>query len=200
MEQKHGTMVADDVQREADMTAEIARLELLEDGHDLPELADSMEEADARATASTYLRVMAGIEREHGANAAEHKNLVAYYKNRHDERQTQLGRRAGYMRDMLEKLFGFMTVAGKSKSLNLLGGRVGMRAQPDELVVESDDAVIEWALRLNNPTTAFVKVKHTLDRKALWAYMNAPDADYGLPPNVTHKARPDEFYATPAKD
>ncbi len=68
----------------------ILRQEMAEDGYDLPELADTMEEADARATASTYLFALRNIKRDLDANDAEFTVLQDYNRNRHVERQTGL--------------------------------------------------------------------------------------------------------------
>lgn len=174
----------------------VVRHGLLEDGYDLPELADTMEEADARATASTYLRVSGLIVREQLANSAEHRTLIAYYQRKHDERQHQLDSRINYLGGVLKRLFGFMTVTGKKKSLNLLGGRVGMRAKQDELVIDDDEAVITWAVNKGH-ASGLTNVKRTVDRKALRAYMEKPSQISGLPPGVSLKERPDEFYAKP---
>ncbi len=168
------------------------RQELLEEGVDLPELADTMEEADARATASTYLYALRNVERELDANNAEHKTLVEYYAHRHTERQITLDRQAGYLQGVLKGLFGFMHT-GKKKSLNLLGGRVGMRAQTDELLVEDDAAVIQWAN--DHGVEALVRVKTSVDRTGLRRHLQEQTDP---PPGVKLEERPDVFFATPA--
>ena len=169
------------------------RQDLLDDGVDLPELAATMEEATARAAASTYLYALRNVEREFGANDAEHKTLLEYYRTRHTERQIALERRTAYLRSVLEGLFGFMKVTGKKKSLNLLGGRLGMRAQQQELTVEDDDVVIRWARDLG--VEALVRVKTSLDRTGLRRHMKEQTDP---PPGVTLNERPDVFFATPA--
>ena len=176
---------------------------LAEAGFDLPELADTMEEADARATASTYLFALRNIKRDLDANDAEFTVLQDYNRNRHVERQTGLIRQVEYLGGVIEKLFGFMTVTGKKKSLNLVGGRVGMRGQTDELVVDNDEAVIVWAKE--KEFTALVRTKPVLDRKALRMYMvegavATDKATFPAPPGVELKERPDVFFATPATD
>ena len=169
------------------------RQDLLDDGVDLPELADTMQEATARAAASTYLFALRNIKRDHDANDAEFTVLQDYNRNRHVERQSTLIRRMDYVRGVLEGLFGFMEVTGKKKSLNLLGGRLGMRSQQEELVVEDDDVVIRWARDLG--VEALVRVKASLDRTGLRRHMKEQTDP---PPGVTLNERPDVFFATPA--
>ncbi len=106
-----------------------------------------------------------------------------------------------YLGGVIEKLFGFMTVTGKKKSLNLVGGRVGMRGQTDELVVEDDEVVVVWAKE--KEFTALVRTKPVLDRKALRIYVvegavATDKATFPAPPGVELKERPDVFFATPA--
>ena len=163
---------------------------------DLPELADTMQEATARAAATRYLFALRNVGRELCANDAEHKTLIEDYGTRHTERQATLDKKTDYLRGVLEGLFGFMEVTGKKKSLNLLGGRLGMRSQTDELVVDDDAAVIEWSQKQGFPS--LIKTKATVDRKALRAYAAAPSTISGSPPGVTLNERPDVFFATPA--
>ncbi len=181
----------------------IVRLELAENGHDLPELADTMEEADARVAASRFLGAMRGVQKEWGANEAEYMTLADFQRRRHDGRQGPLERQLEWLHGAVKTLFGFMRPSGKKKSLNLIGGRVGMRAQTDELVVEDEDEVIAW-VQANQVTTIkpIVRIKLVLDRTALRAYMEAHAKEPRLPtpPGTTLKARDDQFYATPAKD
>jgi hypothetical protein len=173
------------------------RAELAQDGFDLPELADTMEEADARATASTYLFALRGVGRQIEANDAEFTVLQNFNQARHIERQDGLIRQKAYLRGVVHTLFGFMHT-GKKKSLNLIGGRVGMRAQTDELVVEDDEAVIAWAKehRLGD----LVRIKYVVDRSGLRKYVDGSiAADFGPPPGVKLEQRDDQFYATPAE-
>lgn len=175
------------------------RAELAEDGYDLPELADTMEEEVARATASTFLFALRGVGRQIEANDAEFTVLQDYNRARHVERQGGLIRQTEYLRNVIRTLWGFMRPAAKKKSLNLIGGRVGMRAQQEELVVEDDNAVIAWAKE--HQLGDLVRIKYVVDRSGLRKYVDGSlAADFGPPPGVTLKARPDEFYATPAKD
>ena len=182
----------------------VERQELVEDGYDLPELADSMEEAYARASASSYLFALRNVERDVDANDAEFSVLQDFNRRRHVARQETLLGKVQYLRDSIRTLFGFMTVTGKKKSLNLLGGRVGMRAKQDGMVVDDVGAVIEWAQK--HGFTDLVKMKPTLDLKALRTHIVAQrmdpgiDPEYEPPPGVTLKSRPDEFFATPATD
>ena len=187
--------------QEGQLVGTYMRNELAEAGFDLPELADTMEEADARATASTYLFALRNIKRDLDANDAEFTVLQDYNRNRHVERQTGLIRQVEYLGGVIEKLFGFMTVTGKKKSLNLVGGRVGMRGQTDELMVDNDEAVVVWAKE--KEFTALVRTKPVLDRKALRMYMvegavATDKATFPAPPGVELKERPDVFFATPA--
>lgn len=176
--------------------------ELVEE-FDLPELADTMEEADARAAASTFLFALRNVQRDLDANDAEFTVLQDFNRARHVRRQGGLISQIEYLRGVVKTLFRFMRPSGKKKSLSLIGGRVGMRAQTDELVVEDDEAVVAW-VQANQVTTAepLVKVKLVLDRTALRAYMEsrAEEPDLPAPPGVKLEARPDKFYATPAKD
>ncbi len=172
------------------------RQDLLDDGVDLPELADTFEEADARATATTYLFALRNIKRDLDANDAEFTVLQDYNRNRHVERQQGLIGKMDYLHGVIEKLFGFMTVTGKKKSLNLIGGRVGMRGQQDELVVEDDDKLIEWVCEQKLP--GLVKTKLTVDRKGVREYVNMRDGAFTALPGVTLNERPDVFFATPA--
>ena len=172
------------------------RQELLQDGVDLPDLADTMEEATARAAADTYLFALRNIARDIKANDAEFATLQDYNRNRHGERQGVLIRQTDYLRGVLEGLFGFMHT-GKKKSLNLLGGRLGMRAQQDELVVEDDDALVDWVRQ--QAITGIVKTKYALDRKAVREYVKVHDGAFTALPGVTLNERPDVFFATPAE-
>ncbi len=177
------------------------REELAQEGVDLPELADTMEEADARATASTYLFALRNVKRDLDANDAEFTVLQDYNRKRHVGRQRGLIAQMDYLRGTIEDLFGFMTMTGKKKSLNLVGGRVGMRGQTDELVVEDDEAVIAWAKE--REIKGIYKTKVALDKKGLRIFMGAskehPDKDLvPPPPGVRLDSRPDVFYATPA--
>ena len=185
-----------------DVAEDTLRLELADDGYDLPELADTMDEVNARAAASTFLFALRGVERQMAANDSEFLVLQGFNQARHVTRQSGLIRSLKYLRGVIETLFGFMST-GKKKSLNLIGGRVGMRAQTEELVVEDDAAVIAWA-KLNG-FEAIVRFTEAVDRKALRTYMvegavGTSKATFPSPPGVTLEARPDEFYATPAKD
>ena len=188
------TPIEIDAHIETDEAAEV-RQDLLDDGIDLPELADTMEEADARAAADTYLFALRSIKRDIDANDAEFTVLQEYNQNRHVERQSVLLRRTEYLSRVLEGLFGFMHT-GKKKSLNLLGGRLGMRAQQDDLVVEDDAAVIEWVRERGWP--GLVKKKITLDRKGVREYAKTHDGAFTALPGVTLNERPDVFFATPA--
>ena len=172
--------------------------------YDLPELSETLDEADARVAASRYLGAMRAVEAEHGANEDEYKTLAAFQQRRHDKRQGPLVRQLIWLDEAVKTLFvGFMRPTGKKKSLNLIGGRVGMRAQTDELVVDHVDAVIAWAKEKN--FTALVRTKPTLDRTALRTFMiegavGTPKATFPSPPGCRLEKRPDQFYATPAKD
>ena len=191
-----GMMLEDDIQTEAEARQEF----------DLPELADTMEEADARLTATRYLTALKLVEYEMGANDAELRVTLAYYKERNAGIQGTLGRQQSFLRSAIRTLFGFMRPAGKKKSLNLLGGRVGMRGKQDELIVEDDDAVIAWAKE--HHVKAVVRTKPAVDRKALRTWLIAYAADphrddpqkISPPPGVRLEERDDEFFATPAND
>ena len=169
------------------------RAEMLEEGLDLPELADTMQEETARAAASTYLFALRSIKRDIDANDAEFTVLQEYNRNRHVDRQSVLIRRTEYLRGVLLGLFGFMRPTGKKKSLNLLGGCVGMRAQQDELVVEDDTAVVQWAEY--HGVQALMRVQKSLNRTELRRHMKEQTDP---PPGVTLNERPDVFFATPA--
>ncbi len=170
---------------------------------DLPELADTMEDADARVATSRYLGAMRNVQSEWGANEAEYKTLAAFERRRQDERQGPLERQLDWLHGAVKTLFGFMRPSGKKKSLNLIAGRVGMRAQTDELVVDDDDAVIAYAKehRLGD----LVRITYAVNRKCVRAHLESltPEqrADPELsPPGCRLEKRPDQFYATPATD
>ena len=175
--------------------------ELVDAGYDLPELADTMEEADARAVASTYLFVLRNIKRDIDANDAEFTVLQDFNRARQVQRQHGLIAQMEYLSGAIKALFGFMTVTGKKKSLNLIGGRVGMRAQTDELVVEDEEAVIAWARQ--HKIAGIINTRFTVDRKGLRIYVAAQqqlDEDartISPPPGVKLEQRDDQFYATP---
>jgi hypothetical protein len=173
----------------------------MEAEYDLPELADTMEEADARVAASRYLGAMRNVQGELVANEAEYRTLAAFQQRRHDERQGPLERQVDWLHQAVKTLFGFMHT-GKKKSLNLIGGRVGMRSQTAELVVDDDGEVIAWALESPDYYGGVIKMKPQIDRKALRAHICEPERDPSIPmpPGVRLEARPDQFYATPAKD
>ncbi|MHC4715429.1 MAG: host-nuclease inhibitor Gam family protein [Planctomycetota bacterium] len=168
---------------------------------DLPELADTMEEAEARAAASRYLGAMRGVQAEHRANEDEYKALKAFQEKRHGERQGVLERQIDWLHEAVRTLFGFMTLPPKKKSLNLLGGRVGERAQQPELIIDDDEAVIAWAQE-TDATADLIKRTPSVDRKQLRTYMEQCKQDPALPapPGVELKERPDQFYAAPATD
>ena len=187
-------MTATGVNTPASPVEEIdVRQDLLDDGVDLPELADTMQEATARAAATRYLFALRNVGRELSANDAEHKTLLEYYGTRHDERQATLDKKTDYLRGVLEGLFGVMEVTGKKKSLNLLGGRLGLRSQRDELVVDDDAVVMQWAG--DHGVMSLLRVKTTLDRTGLRKHI---EEQTDPPPGVTLNERPDVFFATPA--
>ncbi len=167
---------------------------------DLPELADTMEEADARVSASTLLYVLGKIQGEYDANDAEHKTLQVFQAARHGDRQAQLDAKIDWLTGKLEDLFGMMD-PGKKKSLNLLGGQLGHRKQTDELVVEDDQKVMDWAAEFATEE-GVVRVKFELDRKHLRQYITqeivqpnaAPPA-----PGVSLVERPPLFFAKPQR-
>ena len=169
---------------------------------DLPELAGTMEEADARAMADRYLGAMRNVQADFGANEDEYKTLLAFQQQRHGERQGTLERQINWLHGAIEVLFGFMKLTGKKKSLNLLGGQVGTRGQQDELVVEDDEELIEWAVKYQK--TSLLRISRSIDRKQLRALMeikrDSPAADLVTPPGVSLKEREDVFFATPAGD
>ncbi|KKK85284.1 hypothetical protein LCGC14_2774860, partial [marine sediment metagenome] len=110
----------------------------------LPELADTMEEAEVRAKASTFLTILKAVKKEKSANEAEYRTLLQYQFEDHQMRQDKLTKQMKWLTETLEALFGMMD-PGKKKSLNLLGGTVGTQAQQDELVVKNE-AVVEWGI------------------------------------------------------
>lgn len=194
---------ARDMDRDYD-EAYVARVKSELAEYDLPELAETMEEADARAASSSYLFAMRNIQRELDANDAEFDKLQTFNRQRHVARQKGLIAQKGYLSGAIKKLFSFMTLTGKKKSLNLLGGCVGTRGKPDELVVDDDDEVIVWAQE-NGLDDDLVRTKLAVDRKALRTYMDERRTSRELrevdaPPGVTLEERDDEFYATPATD
>ena len=160
---------------------------------DLPELSDTMEEAEARAKASIFLHVLGHVGKEAAANETEYRNLISYITEQHRDRQRTLERQQDWLTETIKGLFGFMDT-GKKKSLNLLGGTVGMRSRRDELTVEDDAAVIEWAEAGFAPDV--VRIKKEVNRTMLREYasdLSIVDA----PPGVSLTERPDVFYAKP---
>ena len=178
------------------------REDLEAEGYDLPELADSIEEADARAKASTFLGVLRSIESEVDANNAEHRALLDWTKDRHLERQTRLEAQAGWMRRTLEILYHYMHPAKGKKSLALIGGKIGTRAAKDTLEVEDDKALIEWVeADPHNRPVQIIRVKHEVNRAELREYMEAIAERDGIgptPPGVKLESHKDKFFATPA--
>ncbi len=178
------------------------REDLKAEGYDLPELADSIEEADARAKASTFLGVLRSIENEVDANNAEHRALLDWTKDRHMERQTRLESQAGWMRKTLEILYHYMRPAKGKKSLALIGGRIGTKAQRDSLEVEDDTALIEWVQAdPHNRPLQIIRIKHEVNKAELREYMEAIAEKDGIgptPPGVKLESHDDKFFATPA--
>ncbi len=179
------------------------REELTEDGYDLPELASTMEEADARLRASIFLGIMRSIEHQMDENDAECKALVAWTKERHAERQARLDAQKGWVRITLESLYGFMRPPKGKKSLNLIGGKIGTKGQRDTLDVEDDEVVIEWVQAdTRNRPEQVIRTKYEINRVELLGYMEAIAEQDGIgpkPPGVTMGEHPDKFFATPAE-
>ena len=161
---------------------------------DLPEMAETYEDAEARLMSTKLLHVLRGLEGEMSANKAEYDVTMQYFKDQHGDRQEALQNRVDYVTKLIQGLFGFMKVPHKKKSLNLLGGKVGMRARQAELKVEDDKAVIEWALE--GGPQGLVRTKHDIDRTGLRKLVQAGMIS---PPGVTLEERDDEFYAKPAE-
>ena len=160
----------------------------------LPELADTMEEAEARAKASTFLTILKAVEKEKTANDAEYKTLMEYQAEDHKMRQDKLDKQTKWLTETLEGLFGVMD-PGKKKSVNLLGGTVGTQAQQDELVIEDDEEFVVWAQKLLFPSLCQIKTVHSPNRKNLRAYMKTKPKS--PPPGVSLVKRSPVFYARP---
>ena len=176
---------------EAELTDRMVERELKED-YALPELADSLEEAEARGRASTFLRVLGHVQKEQEANKAELATLIEFYTEQHYTRQEKLDRQIAWLKESLEGLFGMMD-KGKKKSLNLLGGTVGHRAQQDELVVKDDEAVVGWVREYGQ--RQLVQTKFEVNRTELRKLMESKS---GLHPyGVQLVERPPVFYARP---
>ncbi|KKK80470.1 hypothetical protein LCGC14_2823160 [marine sediment metagenome] len=178
------------------------REELQADGHDLPELASTMGEADARLRASIFLGIMRSIEHQMDENDAECKALVAWTKERHAERQARLDAQKGWVRMTLESLYGFMRPPKGKKSLNLIGGKIGTRAAKDTLEVEDDKALIEWVQAdTHNRPQQLIRVKYEINMAETREYMEAIAERDGIgptPPGVKLESHKDKFFATPA--
>ncbi len=178
------------------------REDLEAEGYDLPELADSIEEADARAKASTFLGVLRSIESEVDANNAEHRALLDWTKDRHMERQTRLEAQAGWIAKTLEILYHYMRPAKGKKSLALIGGRIGTKAQRDKLVIKDVQALIEWLQAdTHNRPQQLIRVKYEINMAETREYMEAIAERDGIgpaPPGVTLESHEDKFFATPA--
>ena len=157
----------------------------------LPELADTMEEAEARAKASTFLTILKAVKKEKSANEAEYRTLLQYQFEDHQMRQGKLTKQMKWLTETLEALFGMMD-PGKKKSLNLLGGTVGTQAQQDELVVKNEGSVVGWAHERRE--TKLIRTTEHLDRKALREHLNDGSPQ---PPGVSLVERPPVFYARP---
>ncbi len=178
------------------------REDLEAEGYDLPELADSIEEADARAKASVFLGVLRRVEGETEANEAEHKALLDWTKDRHLDRQTRLEAQAGWIAKTLEILYHYMRPAKGKKSLGLIGGKIGTRAQRDTLVIEDEQALIEWlqADTYNRPQQ-LIRIKYEINKAETREYMELIAEKDGIgptPPGVKLETHEDKFFATPA--
>ena len=101
---------------------------------DLPELADTMEDAEARLMASRLLKVLGSLRGESDANKAEYNVTKDFLMNRHVEIENVIEKRIDWVTSSLRHLFDtFMTVPHGKQSLNLLGGRIGTKKQQPEL-------------------------------------------------------------------
>jgi len=174
------------------------REELLNEGLDLPELASTMEDAEARLMATRLLKVLGSLRGESDANAAEYNITKDFLLNRHVERENVLEGQINYVIGKLRYLFDtFMDLPHGKQSLNLLGGRIGTKKQQPELVVESDEDVITWAAENDVPV---YRTKHEVSRPALRKYLQEKKATEIDPPGTQLRERDPKFYATPATD
>ena len=172
------------------MTAEPTVAEEVRAEFDLPELADTLEEADARVEADKRLFILKMIQKERDTNEAEYKALMEHHKEAQESRQAALDGRIAFLTNNIEALFGMMD-PGKKKSLNLLGGTIGHRKQQDELVVEDDMAVIKWF----GSQLPIVRTKYEVDRKLLRSFLESKPPSQPL--GVSLVKRPPVFYARP---
>lgn len=149
---------------------------------ELPELAATADEAHVLALANTYLGVLAGLEREIEANNAELSATIALLRERHDERQRQLGERVIFCHRTLRQVFEAYPPQGKAKSRKLLGGTIGTRTVPARLDVQDEDALLAFVLERGDMEPAVKVVPETrgLDRRGLAAMLK--DATIDLTP------------------
>lgn len=162
---------------------------------DLPELADSYEEAEARLVADRYLRALGGVEGELGANRAELQQVLAFYRDRHEEREAVLQRRRDWLVHQLQALFAFLPLRGKAKSLTLLAGRLGTRTAPARYAIADEQELLAWAREHAPSLISTPPVKERVLVKDLTGWMDPLDP---APPGVERIDAHEEFFADPA--
>lgn len=174
--------------------------ELEQEGYDLPEMGHNMEDAEARMIANRLLKVLGSLNAESDANKDEFKVTRDFFLNRHVARENTIEKQVDWVTFKIKYMFDtFMTVPHGKKSLNLLSGRVGVKKQPDELVIEDDQVVIDWAN--GQPGHKWVlRIKEEVSRTALRKWLSSSESKSIVVPGVSMKERDPKFYATPATD
>lgn len=152
-------------------------------------------ETAARLAADRWLRVLAGLERQHAAAKAEYAAYTAHLALMHEQRIAPLLRAADYARAQLADLFRFIPT-GKAKSVKLLNGTLGTRHHEAHLFVREAAAALGWAkMRAVGAHFWRTKTVESPDREALETYAR----DTGeIPPGCELAPERDDFYATPA--
>lgn len=170
--------------------------------YDLPELADTYEEATARMIANRYLAALAAILMTQNLNEASFRAEVDFLKRRLEEKNAALDRNATWLREQLFKLTKFFTFTGKSKSLTLPYGRVGFRKSRDKVDYIDEAKVRAWAETFA-PETLRTVTEIRLDRarvNALALESTEPHVAMLLDSGAVRVYRgTDEFYVTPTQ-
>lgn len=163
---------------------------------DLPELASSYEEAEARALADRLLKDLKAVRDERGANDAELRSTLEYYVARNSERQEVLSRREGRLLETLQYLYSF-TPPRTGKSVQLLNGRIGTRKRGGKWCIVDPDPLLAWA-KEHTPSLVTVITKETVRHADLVKRLAADEGDaIPQPPGVEWEPEREDFYAEP---
>lgn len=174
----------------------------LREEYDLPELAETYEEAEARAAANRYLLALRRVQRERATAKAELKATIEDLEYRSEQRDAQLAKSEGWLLDQLRQLARFFTFAGK-KSLKLLAGRVGYRQAREAWEIADPERLLDWAQQFAQHLVSTPPVKPRVLVSDFTTWADAAPADtlrwlqeQGI---VGHRTAADEFYAKPAE-